>query len=112
MKNNLNKILIILILIITIMLLIKSFIPKRKDDLLKYKLEQLDKNINEMKEQQKKINQKIDVYKKDIIVIDSNIRNIKTNRSTVNNYYELKEDSINGMERKEMINEFKKRYKY
>ncbi len=94
------------------MLLIKSFIPKRKDDLLKYKLEQLDKNINEMKEQQKKINQKIDVYKKDIIVIDSNIRNIKTNRSTVNNYYELKEDSINGMERKEMINEFKKRYKY
>ncbi len=65
-----------------------------------------------MKEQQKKINQKIDVYKKDIIVIDSNIRNIKTNRSTVNNYYELKEDSINGMERKEMINEFKKRYKY
>ena len=112
MKNNLNKILIILILIITIMLLIKSFIPKRKDDLLKYKLEQLDKNINEMKDQQKKINQKIDVYKKDIIVIDSNIRNIKTNRSTVNNYYELKEDSINGMERKEMINEFKKRYKY
>ena len=92
--------------------MIKSFIPKRKDDLLKYKLEQLDKNINEMKEQQKKINQKIDVYKKDIIVIDSNIRNIKTNRSTVNNYYELKEDSINGMERKEMINEFKKRYKY
>lgn len=95
-----------------IILLIKSFIPERKDDLLKYKLEQLDKNINEMKEQQKNINQKIDVYKKDIIVIDSNIRNIKTNRSTVNNYYELKEDSISGMQRKEIINEFKKRYKY
>lgn len=92
--------------------MIKSFIPEPKDDLLKYKLEQLDKSINDMKEQQKKIDQKIDIYKKDIVGIDSSIRNIKSNRTTINNYYELKEDSIIGMERKQIINELKRRYKY
>lgn len=95
-----------------IILLIKSFIPEPKNDLLKYKLEQLDKNINDMKDQQKKIDEKIDLYKKEINKIDSNIKNIKTNRQTINNFYELKEDSIKGMERKQIINELKKRYKY
>jgi septal ring factor EnvC (AmiA/AmiB activator) len=112
MKNDLNKILLIIISAIVLVLLIKSFIPEPKNDLLKYKLEQLDKSINEMKEQQKKIDEKIDGYKKEINKIDSNIRNIKSNRQTIYNYYEIKEDSIKEMERKKIIQELKKRYKY
>lgn len=107
-----NKTIMILTLSLVIILLIKSFIPQRKDDLLKYKLEQLDIQIDSLKKQQVKLINKIDNYKKDILKIDSSITNIRASRTTINNFYEIKEDSIRGMERKQIILELKKRYKY
>lgn len=107
-----NKTIMILILVVTLILLIKSFIPERKDELLKYKLEQLDIQIDSLKKQQVKLLDKIGTYKKEISKIDSTISNIRSSRTTINNFYELKEDSIRGMERKQIILELKKRYKY
>jgi len=107
-----NKTIMILTLSLVIILLIKSFIPQRKDELLKYKLEQLDIQIDSLKKQQVKLINKIDNYKKDILKIDSSITNIRASRTTINNFYEIKEDSIKGMERKQIILELKKRYKY
>lgn len=107
-----NKTIMILILVVTVVLLIKSFIPERKDDLLKYKLEQLDIQIDSLKKQQIKLLDRIGTYKKEISKIDSTISNIRSSRTTINNFYELKEDSIKGMERKQIILELKKRYKY
>ena len=107
-----NKTIMILILVVTLILLIKSFIPERKDELLKYKLEQLDIQIDSLKRQQVKLLDKIGTYKKEISKIDSTISNIRSSRTTINNFYELKEDSIRDMERKQIILELKKRYKY
>jgi septal ring factor EnvC (AmiA/AmiB activator) len=112
MKEYMNKTIMILILVVTVVLLIKSFIPERKDDLLKYKLEQLDIQIDSLKKQQIKLLDRIGTYKKEISKIDSTISNIRSSRTTINNFYELKEDSIKGMERKQIILELKKRYKY
>jgi len=98
-----NKTIMILTLSLVIILLIKSFIPQRKDELLKYKLEQLDIQIDSLKKQQVKLINKIDNYKKDILKIDSSITNIRASRTTINNFYEIKEDSIKGMERKQII---------
>jgi septal ring factor EnvC (AmiA/AmiB activator) len=112
MKEYMNKTIMILILVVTVVLLIKSFIPERKDDLLKYKLEQLDIQIDSLKKQQIKLLDRIGTYKKEISKIDSTISNIRSSRTTINNFYELKEDSIKGMERKQIILELKKRYNY
>jgi chromosome segregation ATPase len=112
MKEYMNKTIMILILVVTLILLIKSFIPERKDELLKYKLEQLDIQIDSLKKQQVKLLDKIGTYKKEISKIDSTISNIRSSRTTINNFYELKEDSIRDMERKQIILELKKRYKY
>jgi hypothetical protein len=112
MKEYMNKTIMILILVVTLILLIKSFIPERKDELLKYKLEQLDIQIDSLKKQQVKLLDRIGTYKKEISKIDSTISKIRSSRTTVNNFYELKEDSIRGMERKQIILELKKRYKY
>jgi peptidoglycan hydrolase CwlO-like protein len=112
MKDYMNKTIMILTLSLVIILLIKSFIPQRKDELLKYKLKQLDIQIDSLKKQQVKLINKIDNYKKDILKIDSSITNIRASRTTINNFYEIKEDSIKGMERKQIILELKKRYKY
>lgn len=112
MKTDTNKIILILLLVTTIITLIKSFIPQPENKLLRYKLEQLDKDIKGLKMQQIEIDKKITQHKKDIAIIDSSIRTVRSNRTTINNYYEIKADSIRGMDRKRMIDEFKKRYKY
>lgn len=102
----------ILILVVTIISLVKSFIPEPQNELLQHKINEIDKNIADLKSQQKAIDIKIDQYKNEIKSIDSLIQNIRTKRTTINNYYEIKADSIRGYDRKRIITELKKRYKY
>jgi uncharacterized protein (DUF3084 family) len=112
MSNNGNKIVIILTLLVTLITMVKSFIPQPQDKLLKYKLEQLDVEIKKLKTEQENVGKRIEVYRTEVNKIDSNIQKIRVNRSVINNYYELKADTIKGMDRIRIINEFKKRYKY
>ena len=117
MKQFLTKyykdlLLLVLTIILTI-ILIKIFSPiEDRSELLKYKLEQLDQNINKMKQLQLQLNDSISTYKKDIEKIDENISKIKTEKTTINNFYEQKKEEINGMTKKEIDSSFKQRYKY
>ena len=52
----------------------------------KKRIEQLDKDINSMIEYQKKLDEKITEYNKEIMKIDSTISNIKVKKEVVNNY--------------------------
>jgi septal ring factor EnvC (AmiA/AmiB activator) len=96
-----------------IVLVIRAFTPvEDRSELLKYKLEQLDQNINKMKQLQLQLNDSISTYKKDIEKIDENISKIKTEKTTINNFYEQKKEDIKGMTKKEIDSSFKQRYKY
>ena len=99
--------------LLLVFLLIRTFMPiEDKSELLKYKLEQLDQNINKMKQLQLQLNDSITSYKKDIDKIDENIAKIKLEKNTINNYYEQKKEKIEGMAKQEIDSSFKQRYKY
>jgi septal ring factor EnvC (AmiA/AmiB activator) len=99
--------------LLLIFLLVRTFTPAPdKSELLKYKLEQLDQNINKMKQLQLQLNDSISSYKKDIDKIDENISKIKSEKTTINNYFEQKKEKIEGMSKQEIDSTFKQRYKY
>jgi septal ring factor EnvC (AmiA/AmiB activator) len=99
--------------LLLVFLLVRTFTPAPdKSELLKYKLEQLNQNINKMKQLQSQLNDSIASYKKDIKKIDENILKIKVEKTTVNNFFEQKKEEIKGMDKKEIDSSFKQRYKY
>jgi septal ring factor EnvC (AmiA/AmiB activator) len=99
--------------LLLVFLLIRTFMPiEDKSELLKYKLEQLDQNINKKKQLQLQLNDSITSYKKDIDKIDENILKIKAEKTTINNFYEQKKEKIEGMAKQEIDSSFKQRYKY
>jgi septal ring factor EnvC (AmiA/AmiB activator) len=81
-------------------------------ELIKYKLEQLDKNIKEVNQRQVELDKMILTYKKDISKIDSTISNIRVEKKTVNNYYDKKSQDIRNANAKQVDSLFKTRYKY
>jgi len=117
MKNLIKKynkeIILVFLLIAVIYLLVKIFTPAPdKSELLKYKLEQLDSTINNLKQKQKNLNDSIVLYKKDIERIDENIDNIRSQKTVVNNYYEKKAKDIPGWTNKQVDSALRKRYVY
>lgn len=100
-------------MLLLVILLVRSFttIPDRSE-LLKYKLDQIDKNIDSLKKIQLKLSDSISVYKKQIEKIDSNISNIRIQKNTINNYYEIKEEEIKGYNKRQIDSLLKVRYKY
>lgn len=112
-KKYYKEILLVITIGVVIFLLVKILTPAPdKSELLKYKLEQLDQNINKMKQLQLQLNDSISSYKKDIDKIDENISKIKSEKTTINNFYEQKKEKIEGMSKKEIDSSFKQRYKY
>jgi septal ring factor EnvC (AmiA/AmiB activator) len=111
--KNFREILLVVLVATVVFLLIKIFSPAPdKSELLKYKLEQLDQNINKMKQLQLQLNDSISSYKNEIKKIDENISKIKSEKTTINNFYEEKKEKIEGMSKKEIDSSFKQRYKY
>ncbi len=113
LKYNFKTITQITVVLLLIILLVRSFtsIPDRSE-LLKYKLDQLDNNIDSLKKIQLKLADSLSDYKKDIEKIDSNITNIRVEKTTINNYYEQKAKEIPGMTNKQIDSSFRLRYKY
>jgi hypothetical protein len=111
-KYNKEIIIVVLIFVVTF-LLIKVFTPAPdKSELLKYKLEILDKQVDNLKQKQKQLDDSIAYYKKDIERIDQNIQNIRSQRTVVNNYYENKSKEVPGMSNKQIDSSLRKRYNY
>jgi F0F1-type ATP synthase membrane subunit b/b' len=113
LKHNFKTIVQIVVVLLLVILLVRSFttIPDRSE-LLKYKLDQIDKNIDSLKKIQLKLSDSISVYKKQIEKIDSNISNIRIQKKTINNYYEIKEEEIKGYNKRQIDSLLKVRYKY
>jgi septal ring factor EnvC (AmiA/AmiB activator) len=78
----------------------------------KKRIEQLDKNINEMIQYQKKLDEKITKYNEEIQKIDSTISNIKVKKEVVNNYYQQKGEEIKNANVKQVDSLLRSRYKF
>ena len=105
-----KEILIIILLITTLFLFLK---PVEKDyKLLDYKLEELDKTINNLKERQNLLDNTIKEYEDQILRVDNKINNIRDQKTTINNYYEQKEKEIPKYSNKQLDSLFKLRYNY
>jgi septal ring factor EnvC (AmiA/AmiB activator) len=108
-----REILLVILVVVVTFLLIKIFTPAPdKSELLIYKLEQLDKKIQETEKKQIELDKNIQTYKEDIKRIDENIIDIRNQKSVINNYYENKQKEIPGYTNKQIDSVLRKRYKY
>jgi septal ring factor EnvC (AmiA/AmiB activator) len=111
--NHYRDIILIFLGLLLVYLLIRAFTPAPdKSELLKYKLEQLDKKIEDTKKQQLKLDSNIVKYREDIKKIDKTVEYIRNQKTIINNYYTIKEKEINGYNYKQIDSSFKKRYGY
>ena len=81
-------------------------------ELDKYKLEQLDKNINLIIENQKKLDKQIEGYKNKLSQIDSTIATVRNQKIIVKEYYKEQGEKITEMKPSEIDKLFHDRYKY
>ena len=81
-------------------------------ELDKYKLEQLDKDINLLIENQKKLDKQIEGYKKELSHIDSTISKVQNQKVIIKEYYKEQGDKISEMKPSEIDKLFHERYKY
>jgi hypothetical protein len=87
--------------------------PKpQMSELDKYKLEQLNKDISKILENQKNLDIKIDSYKKELIKIDSTISKVKNQKTIIKEYYKDKGEKIDKMNKTQLDSLFRKRYNY
>lgn len=99
--------------VIFIYLLFRVFTPvKDRSELNKYKLEQIDKHLEEITNLQKDLNVLIQEYRIKIDKIDQKISNIKLEKTEVNNYYTQKNEEIKNSHNKQLDSLIKKRYNF
>lgn len=99
--------------IIFIYLLVTVFTPTPdRSELNKYKLEQLDKHILEIKNLQKSLNDSIQSYQNKISEIDKKITNIKIEKKEVNNFYTQKKEEIQNSDKRQIDSLLRNRYKF
>jgi septal ring factor EnvC (AmiA/AmiB activator) len=117
MKNFLNenfKYIILTFVIILIGLIIYDMTKvdngMSKED--KKQIEQLNKDIDNMINYQKKLDEKITKYNEDIHKIDSTISNIKIKKEVVNNYYQQKGNEIKNSNPKQIDSLLRLRYNF
>lgn len=111
--KNWKNIVLTLLGVIFIYLLFRVFTPAPDmSELNKYKLEQLDKHINEMKQLQLKLNDSIQSYQNKIDKIDEKIGKIKIEKSQVNNYYTQKKEDIKNADKKQIDSLLRNRYNF
>lgn len=111
--KNWKELTIMILLIITMFLFFVILKPAPdRSELNKYKLEQIDKKINELKILQKNINDSINIYQSRIKTIDQKIENIKIEKKEINNYYTIKKEEIKSANRSQVDSLLRLRYKY
>ena len=98
---------------IFVYLLVRVFTPTPDmSELNKYKLEQIDKHINEMKTLQKSLSDSIQVYQNKIDEIDDKISHIKVEKKEVNNFYTQKREEIKNADKKQIDSLLRGRYNF
>lgn len=113
LKYNWKTISLIIFGVIFIYLLVRVFTPTPDmSELNKYKLEQIDKHINEMKTLQKSLSDSIQVYQHKIDEIDNKISHIKVEKKEVNNFYTQKSEEIKNADKKQIDSLLRSRYNF
>ena len=103
----------VILTISVLYLIIYLATPKPEmSELDKYKLEQLDKDINLIIENQKKLDKQIEGYKNELSQIDSTIAKVKNQKIIVKEYYKEQGEKITEMKPSEIDKLFHDRYKY
>lgn len=101
----------LLIVLFFLLFIILKPAPKRSE-LNEYKIDQIDKKINELKILQKNINDSIISYQNKIKDIDQKITNIKVEKKEINNYYTIKKEEIKNADKNQIDSLLRLRYKY
>jgi septal ring factor EnvC (AmiA/AmiB activator) len=87
--------------------------PKpQMSELDKYKLEQLDQNIQKLQKLQQSLNDSISSYQQKICEIDDKIGKIKVERKEVNNFYTQKKEEIKNADKKQIDSLLRGRYNF
>ena len=99
--------------VIFVYLLVRVLTPAPDmSELNKYKLEQIDKHIEEMKNLQISLSDSIQTYQNKITEIDKKISKIKVERKEVNNYYTQKKEEIKNADKKQIDSLLRSRYNF
>ena len=99
--------------VIFVYLLVRVLTPAPDmSELNKYKLEQIDKHIEEMKNQQKSLSDSIQSYQNKIVAIDEKISKIKVEKKEVKNYYTQKKEEIKNADKKQIDSLLRSRYNF
>jgi peptidoglycan hydrolase CwlO-like protein len=113
LTKNWKTITLSLLGVIFVYLLVRVFTPTPDmSELNKYKLEQIDKHINEMKTLQKSLSDSIQVYQHKIDEIDDKISHIKVEKKEVNNFYTQKREEIKNADKKQIDSLLRSRYNF
>jgi chromosome segregation ATPase len=107
-----ETIILIFGIIITVFLYKIYFTTYSNNELIKFKLETLDKEIDQLYEQRKSLDSSINVRNKNIEKIDSSLNNLKVERKTVNNIFQIKEVEIREADAKKTDSLLKLRFRY
>ena len=111
--KNWKNIILSILGVIFVYLLVRVFTPTPDTtELNKYKLEQIDKHINEMKTLQKTLSDSIQSYQGKIDKIDEKISNIKVEKKEVNNFYTQKREEIKNADKKQIDSLLRSRYNF
>jgi F0F1-type ATP synthase membrane subunit b/b' len=98
---------------IFVYLLIRVFTPvKDMSELNKYKLQEIENRIVEIKKLQKDLKDSINLYQIRIQEIDKKISKIKIERSEINNYYTIKQEEIKKADKSKIDSLIRKRYNF
>ena len=99
--------------VIFVYLVVRVFTPAPDmSELNKYKLEQIDKHIEEMKNMQKSLSDSIQTYQNKIVEIDDRISKIKVEKKEVNNFYTQKKEEIKNADKKQIDSLLRSRYNF
>ena len=99
--------------VIFVYLLVRVYEPVNDtSELNKYKLEQIDKHIEEMKTIQKSLSDSIQTYQNKIVEIDDKLSKIKVEKKEVNNYYTQKKEEIKNADKKQIDSLLRSRYNF
>lgn len=111
--NNYKNLIYLLIGVGLVYVLVLLFTPKPEmSELDRYKLDQLNKDIEIIKNNQLKLDKTIKSYENEISKIDSTIATVRNQKTIVREYYKEKGEEITGMKPSQIDSLFHKRYKY
>lgn len=99
--------------ILALYFVIRIATPKpQMSELDKFKLEQLDQNIQRLQKLQENLNDSLSVYQNKIDQIDEKIGNIKVEKKEVNNFYTQKRAEIQNADKKQVDSLLRSRYNF